>query len=452
MQDAKRLQGLDDWAVVCQFLPDGWRDAARTQGALRRGRVIREADTLLRVLLLHLAAGCSLKETALRARQAGWCSVSAVAVHKRLRAAEQWLRWMAEQLWRQRPRGLGTGEFRVRAVDATTVQERGATGTSWRVHFGINLADLQCDFFELTDVKGGETFRRLAMARNDLILADRAYGTPPGVAHVVAQDAYVLVRITRQNMPLFTESGKKLLILSRVRRLRIGDIGDWPAWVQRDGRRIRGRLLAIRKSRVATQRARRKLRRKANRNQQSLSKESLQEAKYVVIWTSVPRRKLSAAKALEWYRVRWQVEEWRKALKSGCRIEAAQLKSAEALEQLTALASVVAIRLIQLRDLAQATLKDKPDDPASPSEQPAALQAVVPRAWITVVSHLARCPAEELTQRQFWLTLAKRGGFIGRKSDGMPGWATIWKGWSEVMLIVQGFELCQAPLGRVRCG
>jgi hypothetical protein len=51
---------------------------------------------------------------------------------------------------------------RVRAVDATSVSEPGSTGTDWKVHWAVNLADLQCDFFELTDIRGGgETFRRV---------------------------------------------------------------------------------------------------------------------------------------------------------------------------------------------------------------------------------------------------------------------------------------------------
>lgn len=150
-----------------------------------------------------------------------------------------------------------------------------------------------------------------------------------------------------------------------------------------------------------------------------------------------------ANERVDWYTYRWLIEEWHKAIKTGCRLEASQLKSAEALERLAALTAVVAVRLLQLRELAQGTLSEKPADPTSPSEQPSALRAVVPRACITIVSHLARCAEAELTPRLFWRTLAMRGGFIGRKSDGCPGWQTIWKGWSEVMLLVQGFELHQ---------
>jgi hypothetical protein len=148
-----------------------------------------------------------------------------------------------------------------------------------------------------------------------------------------------------------------------------------------------------------------------------------------------------ANERVDWYTYRWLIEEWHKAVKTGCRLERSQLKDADALERLAALTAVVSVRLIQLRELAQAQLGERPTDPTSPSEQPTALQALVPWTWIIVVSHLAHCGPRELTPRLFWHTIAKRGGFIGRKGDSMPGWQTIWKGWSEVMLLVAGFEL-----------
>src|SRR5947199_8864035 len=153
-----RLRELDDWPLVCQLLPPGWQEQAHLLGALRRSRGFPNAAVLLRTLLVHLAAGCSLKETATNAQLAGWCDVSSVALFKKLRAAEQWLRWMANELWQRRPTPALPCGYCVRAVDATTVGRPGCRGTDWRVHFSINLADLQCDFFQVTDAHGGETF------------------------------------------------------------------------------------------------------------------------------------------------------------------------------------------------------------------------------------------------------------------------------------------------------
>jgi hypothetical protein len=148
-----------------------------------------------------------------------------------------------------------------------------------------------------------------------------------------------------------------------------------------------------------------------------------------------------AGARLDWYALRWMVEEFHKAEKSGCRLERVQLKSALAITNWSALVAVMAVRLIQLRDMAQEAVSDTTDEASSPAHRPEALRAVVPRSWVFVVAKLAKCDWIELTPRRFWLTLAKRGGYLARANDGPPGWTTIWRGWYETMLMVQGFEL-----------
>lgn len=316
MDKNQSLQRLDDWQVVCQLLPQGWEQAARRLGALRRARGIPNANVLLRVLMVHLADGCSLKETALRARQAGWCTISSVAVFKRLQAAEQWLRWLAEQLWHGAPAAIIHSGYRVRAVDATTVEEQGTTGTNWRVHYVINLADLQCDFFELTDVHGGETFRRIPVSRGDLLLGDRAYGTPPGIDHVVGQSGSVLVRVNPKALPLYDAHGRRIPLVTRLKALRVGAVGEWPAWVHVRGREIPGRLIAVKLGCQAARCARSRVRRKAQRKQKRLSKAALFLAGYVFVWTTIPSDVMNSAQVLEVYRARWQIELAFKRMKS----------------------------------------------------------------------------------------------------------------------------------------
>ena len=87
----------EDWDVIERVLPDGWQEAARRTGALRRTRGFKDAETLLRVLLIHLVDGCSLRETAVRADAGGLIKVSDVALLGRLRGSGEWFRWMAEK-------------------------------------------------------------------------------------------------------------------------------------------------------------------------------------------------------------------------------------------------------------------------------------------------------------------------------------------------------------------
>ncbi len=152
-----------------------------------------------------------------------------------------------------------------------------------------------------------------------------------------------------------------------------------------------------------------------------------------MLLTSEPVTSLQEALVIvEHYRVRWVIEEWHRAVKEGCRLEHSQLTERSALLRLTAVVSVVGVRLIQLRDLA--------DNPTS-ADQPQHLQQLVPTLWIQIAAALARLAPEQLTPKQFWQTIARRGGWIGRRSDGRPGWKTIWRGWRDIQQMVEGAEL-----------
>ena len=140
---------------------------------------------------------------------------------------------------------------------------------------------------------------------------------------------------------------------------------------------------------------------------------------------------------LQWYCHRWKIEEWHRALKEGCRPERSQLDDVEDLQRLAALMGIIAVRLVQLRDLADA---DCPE-----ANNPVALQQAAPPVWIKVVSRLGGVPPEALTPRDFLLTIARRGGYLGRKHDARPGWKVIWQGWYDIERMVEGVELMQPP-------
>ena len=141
-----------------------------------------------------------------------------------------------------------------------------------------------------------------------------------------------------------------------------------------------------------------------------------------VLFTSLPVDTFDDAwTVIGYYEARWLVEEYHKGIKTGCATESRQLKAAGRLEALVGLTSVIAIRLLQLKSIARTT----PEVPA---------QRVVPRVWLQMLK-LARRNlnrVHDLTVGQFYREVAKLGGFLGRKSDGEPGWITIWRGWEKL--------------------
>jgi hypothetical protein len=305
----------ENWPILCTFLPKGWKEMARSTGALRRARDVPDAESLLRLLLMHVANGYSLAETAARAGQLGM-ELSAVAVFKRLRASEEWLRWLAEQQRGAQRLAVESQGRPVRVVDATTVSEPGSTGTDWRVHYVVNLANLQCDFFELTGAEGGETLRRIPVRAGDIMMGDRIYATPVGVAHVKAAEADIVVRLNRQSLPLFDADENRVNVLRLFRKMRVGQTQEWSTQVRHpNGGWVQGRLIALKRSAEATRVARRRLEINASKKQKKVSAESWEAAQYFFLWTTFAKS-FAASGVLELYRLRWQIELAFKRMKS----------------------------------------------------------------------------------------------------------------------------------------
>src|SRR5258706_3927267 len=92
-----QMQALgEDWRIIESLLPAGWMEMARELGALRRTRGFADARALLRVMLIHLADGCGLRDTAVRAAQAGLADVSDVALLQRLKTCGHPVAWMTQ--------------------------------------------------------------------------------------------------------------------------------------------------------------------------------------------------------------------------------------------------------------------------------------------------------------------------------------------------------------------
>ena len=125
-----------------------------------------------------------------------------------------------------------------------------------------------------------------------------------------------MVRLNVHTLPLYTKSGEKLDVLQAVGGLKVGEVCDLPAWVHpAQGVRRAGRLIAVRRSAAATRLARKKLKRKASKQQKKISARSWKAAQYFLLWTTLPAS-VAASEILEVYRCRWQIELSFKRLKS----------------------------------------------------------------------------------------------------------------------------------------
>lgn len=155
-----------------------------------------------------------------------------------------------------------------------------------------------------------------------------------------------------------------------------------------------------------------------------------------VLYTMEPVTDAAAAQiVIGWYQCRPTIEDYHKALKTGCHVQRRYYETAERLERVTGLLSVVAVRLMQLKTAARET----PDRPAV---------EVAPAQWVTLIQVVRKKPLNpRMTIREFLRAVAGLGGHLGRKSDGEPGWITLWRGFKKLMLLARG-----ADAQRKRCG
>lgn len=312
----------EDWEVLCSFLPEDWQEMAIDTGALKGLRKDKSVENLLRVLLLHLGCGHSLRETVVRARQAQLADMSSVALYKRLKKSANWLRALCVELFQEQGMALTNDDvFQVRAFDATTVKEPGKTGSLWRIHYSVSLPSLTCDFFRITETEGqgtGESFTQFPIRDGDHILADRGYSSAAGLHHVVSAGGQVTVRVNTGTLSFQTTAGKPFDLLGVLGSLkRAGTVGSWSVQtVARGGASVRGRVCAIRKTREAAEMAHKKIRRDAARKGSQVQPQTLEFARYVIVFTTFSKDAFTAHEVLEWYRVRWQVELVFKRFKS----------------------------------------------------------------------------------------------------------------------------------------
>lgn len=131
---------------------------------------------------------------------------------------------------------------------------------------------------------------------------------------------------------------------------------------------------------------------------------------------------------VDFYRSRWVIEEYFKALKTGCEYEKRQLESEHTLSNALAVLVPIAWQLLLLRSLARA------DD-----EAPAA--DALSKTQLTILIAVSKKLPKEPTVRQALLAIAGLGGHI--KNNGEPGWIVLGRGFQHLLALEQGWKVAK---------
>lgn len=152
-----------------------------------------------------------------------------------------------------------------------------------------------------------------------------------------------------------------------------------------------------------------------------------------LLLTTVPVTSFAqATQRIQWYCQRWKIEVYHKILKSGCKVEQTQLASAKRLRPFLALFAMIAWRLFWMTFLA----RNQPDSPCT-----AFLAEAEWKALYAFTHKTDSLPPTPPSVQQATLWIAKLGGFLARKHDGVPGVTVFWRGWQRLTDITSTYLL-----------
>lgn len=141
---------------------------------------------------------------------------------------------------------------------------------------------------------------------------------------------------------------------------------------------------------------------------------------------------------LRCYGLRWRVEDFHKAWKSGAGVEAIRAQSVDNLKRHAVLLAFVAIRLLQLREtLDHPAMAERPCTDVLTDTQWKIL-------WVSTNKSQSALPPTPPSLRWAYEAIAKLGGFYDSKRTGRASWATIFAGWTRLEERVEGFNLLTA--------
>lgn len=307
----------DAWDVLLLALPRDWRKLAQDTGASKGLRKDKRLANLLRLILLHLGCGWSLRKTANVSLPEDLPPLRDVTLLQRERRAKDWLHALCVRLFEDlRLAVLPKGASQVWTVDAATVKEQRPRGSQWCVYCSVSLPSLACDLLPLPKTEGpdmGKSLARFPIRAADHVLAGRGYSTAWGIRQVADAGGRVIVPVDTRSLLLRTATGQPFDLLEEVKSVP-HDVRSWatPVVVPADdgglGGGIAGRVCVLRKSQEALSMAQEQVREdpahKGNQEQPS----TLRFADYETVFTTFPGPLFSAADVLDWYRLRQPVD------------------------------------------------------------------------------------------------------------------------------------------------
>lgn len=303
-----------------QELPAEVQALARQYKAFQRSRRIKTVSDLLRAVMLYSICDLSLREVA------GWFTgrgqrITDEAVRGRLKCCATWIEAVIGKMLPviERPFQLpGKKAWRLVIRDGSVVNGPGSQGSDYRLHLSFDPIQQRIDQLHLSDSHRSESLSLFCHDQNAIEMGDRAYAKAAALIETRQAGAHFCVRMTPNYLCLRDRSGNKLDLIEHLRGAGEATEMSFEVLVQETetGERCEAYLHAHHLSEQQANRARRRVKRRAQKKGHTLRATTLLLCDWLLILTSIAPSQLPASEIFELYRVRWQVELLIKRFKS----------------------------------------------------------------------------------------------------------------------------------------
>lgn len=304
-------------ATLLREMPEGYEQACFDTGAIQRKRDIKNPDDLMMLNLFHLMTGCSLVDISTISKMSQIGDISDVAFMKRFKNCNDWFKWIIDKIVTgglisyEAPKLLK--KYRILAVDASEVKEKGRSSRLYRLHFALDITKMEAAIYRITTSQIGEKLNNFSFSKNDLILADRGYATTTGIEYCKKQGVDFILRANANNIRFCNKEGSIIDIRDKVIGFESGEENVYAK--TKEGDIIPVRICFKKKDEKSIEKTKKKLRRYQVKHQFKMSDKTKLFNEYIVVVTSL-KSDIKAEEVLELYRYRWQVELYFKRLKS----------------------------------------------------------------------------------------------------------------------------------------
>ena len=311
----------EDFKKIIELMPIGWEEKAKELKAIERSRKIKNAEELLRINLLYLTSGESFGKTSAILRLTDQNSLNKNAVYERIVKSRDWLKWLCENISRNAGELVKKPEWlkdkKVCLIDASDVSKKGSNGSDYKLHYNVELFNLEMREMHITETSVGEkliNFKNLGT--DDIVIADRMYGTLKSINYLKEKNCDFILRLRAGAFSFYDSQGIKIELSDCFEELKEGESSDKMLFYKEKKELIPIRICAMRKSKEMEQKGLKQI--KVSNSKLMRGKVSERQAiynKYVLLATSCDRE-IKSEYIMELYRMRWEIELVFKRIKS----------------------------------------------------------------------------------------------------------------------------------------